>query len=219
MVHWRHLVQGLRASRVLLLAASVALVSVSFAVASHQRNVSLRPGENYTFYDRFRGDVVVQCESGHGNPGWPGHPGGPGHGGPGHGGPGHGGPGNPPAPICSTFDFDSKLQRLSFRRDLLARGECGYGRVDGYMGCEGVLDRFEVQAQKEAFARDVIELKNTVEQACRTRTCAQIEISRVLRDYEFFVNSVQMAQIIVERFQRIPLVDFPQNLRANCSGW
>jgi hypothetical protein len=194
----------------------VAVVSAtSFAVASHNRSVQLNWGESYTTQDRF-GSITIQCGAATTRPGYPGHPGNPGH--PGYpGNPGH--PGYPGTPSCSTIDFDTKLQRLSMRRDRLARGECGYRRADGFMRCEGILDRFEVGSQKEAFNRDLLELKSLAEMACRTRSCSQLDISRMLRDYESMLHSVQYSRIIYEGYQSVAFVDFPHNYRVNCSSW
>lgn len=189
----------------LVLAALAVGGASTYAVATYQRTVTLRVGESYTFNDRHQGSVVVQCGTG-----GPGYPGGPGH-------PGR--PGHPGGPSCSTFDFDTKLQRLAQRRDRLMRGECGYRRADGFMRCEGVLDRYEVQSQKTAFNGDLAELKNLVELGCRTRNCSQLDISRMLRDYDAFLGSVQFSRIVYERYQSVPFIDFPQQYRPNCSSW
>lgn len=205
--------------RLSIIIGSVAVVSATtFAVASHNRSVQLQWGESYSTQDRF-GTITIQCGSGTTHPGYPDRPGHPGYpGNPGY--PGHpGNPGYPGTPSCSTIDFDTKIQRLIARRDRLARGECGYRRADGFMRCEGMLDRFEVGSQKEAFNRDLLELKSLVEMACRTRSCSQIDISRLLRDYESVLQSVQFSRIIYDGYQSVAFVDFPHNFRVSCSSW
>jgi hypothetical protein len=187
--------------RLSILAGSLALVSATtFAIAEHNRSIQLRWGESYTTQDRF-GSITIQCGGSGGYPDRPGYP------------------GNPGTPSCSTFDFDSKLQRLNMRRDLLSRGECGYRRADGFMRCEGLLGRHEVASQKEAFNRDLLELKSLVEISCRTRSCAQIDISRMLRDYDTLLSSVQFSRIIYDGYRSVAFVDFPQNLQVHCSIW
>lgn len=201
--------QSSRLWRLVILASSVAAVAAaSFAVADHNRSIQLHWGENYTTQDRF-GSITIYCGTG-ASPGYPDRPGYPGN-------PGY--PGYPGAPSCSALDFDLKIQRLAQRRDLLARGECGYRRTDGFLRCEGLLDRFEVGMQKEAFNRDLSELKALLETACRSRSCAQLEISRMSRDYDSLLGSVQFSRIRYEGFLSVAFIDFPQNFRLNCSSW
>jgi len=169
----------------------VILAVTSFARADYQRRVVLRPGDTYSISDSFSGNLLIQC--GREYPDYPG------------------------TPSCSSFDFDHRVQELILRRDRLAQGECAYRRVDGFLRCEGLLDRFEVQAQKDRFNRDFQEIRLVAESICRSRGCQQMEVSRVLRDYDAFLSSVQFSRIVFERFQSIPFIDFPQNYRLNCS--
>jgi hypothetical protein len=111
------------------------------------------------------------------------------------------------------------IQQLAMRRDRMAFGTCGYDRNDGYSECEGRLRWRDAMNQKQKFAQDLRSLQMQAESVCRDRACSQIDISRVVRDFDAFVSQLSTQRIVFDGINSTPFIDFPGQYRVNCSGW
>lgn len=172
----------------------LAIAASDRAGAYVRRVVELRGGQSTSISVSPYEEVVVQC--GRGQPSYP-----------------------PSQPLCQTYAVDQALQQLAMRRDRMAFGTCGYDRFDGYSECEGRMRWRDAMNQKQRFGQDVRALQIQVESVCRDRNCSQLDISRVVRDFEAFVSQLSTQRIVFDGINSTPFIDFPGQYRVNCSGW
>ncbi len=182
----------------------LAIAASDRAGAYVRRVVELRGGQSTTIAVSPYEEVVVQCGRGHGaGPGQPSYP-----------------PSYPPSqPLCQTYSFDQAIQQLAMRRDRMAFGGCGYDRVDGYSECEGRLRWRDAMTQKQRFAQDLRALQMQAESICRDRNCSQLDISRIVRDFDAFVSQLSTQRIVFDGINSTPFIDYPGQFRVNCSSW
>lgn len=182
----------------------LAIAASDRAGAYVRRVVELRGGQSTTIAVSPYEEVVVQCGRGQvAGPGQPSYP-----------------PYYPPSqPLCQTYSFDQALQQLAMRRDRMAFGGCGYDRNDGYSECEGRLRWRDAMNQKQKFAQDLRSLQMQAESICRDRNCSQLDISRIVRDFDAFVSQLSTQRIVFDGINSTPFIDYPGQYRVNCSGW